>query len=393
MICVGIDVSKDKHDCFILNSAGKALAKPFSIPNNRSGFNSLLQKIFSFSSDPAQIKIGLEATGHFHLSILRFLLDSGLPTFVLNPLHTDRFRKAFSLRKAKTDSIDARTIAMILMSGLDLSPYQLSSYHIQELKSLSRYRFDRLQLRSKLKQSIPRLVHILFPELESLVSDLHLASVYALLYAFPGAAHIAQADPSSICSLLHDSSRGRFDLTTAHTLHQAASDSVGVPSLAKSLELQHTISLIRELDSEIAQIDQHILNIMDTLQPSITSIPGLGPITAAMIISEIGDFSRFDSPDKLLAFTGFAPSVHQSGHFSSDGSRSHMEKRGSRYLRYALFIAARGVCLHEPSFRAYLAKKRSEGKHYYVALSHAVKKLVRLIYAMQLSGEPFRKTA
>jgi transposase len=109
----------------------------------------------------------------------------------------------------------------------------------------------------------------------------------------------------------------------------------------------------------------------------------------AMIIAEIGDFSRFDSPDKILAYAGMSPSIYQSGQL--DNCYAHMEKRGSRYLRYALYNATKYVCHWDASFGAYLAKKQAEGKHYNVALSHAAKKLVRTIYAMEKSGQTYVK--
>ncbi len=158
---------------------------------------------------------------------------------------------------------------------------------------------------------------------------------------------------------------------------------------AKSLELQHTIRLLRELDAEIDEIETAIQAMMDEIQSPITTIPGIGVRMGAMILAEIGDFSRFDSPDKILAYAGMSPSTYQSGRLSLSGTYSHMEKRGSKYLRYALYNATKYVCLWDPTFSVYLIKKRAEGKHYNVALSHAVKKLVRLIFAMEKSHKPF----
>ena len=114
MICVGIDVAKDKHDCVILNSEGKILAGVFTIPNNADGFDTLLQKIRSCTSSDDKIKVGLEATGHYSYNILGFLINQGLPTYVINPLHTNLYRKSMSLRKTKTDRVDAKTIATML---------------------------------------------------------------------------------------------------------------------------------------------------------------------------------------------------------------------------------------------------------------------------------------
>ena len=387
MICVGIDVAKDKHDCFILSSEGVALADVFTIPNNLEGFHTLLDKLQDCSTPQDSIKVGLEATGHYSYNILGFLLDNGLVTYVLNPLRTNLYRKSLSLRKTKTDRVDARTIAAMLLSDAGLKPYTDTAYHNEELKSLTRYRFDKVNERAQLKQSVSRLVCILFPELEKLVSSLHTASVYALLKEFPDARQIAAAHLTRLKTLLAEASRGRCGRDMAVEIRNAARCSVGSRMPAKSLELQHTIRRIRELDIEIEEIETAIQAIMDELHSPITTIPGIGCRMGAMILAEVGDFSRFDSPDKLLAYAGMSPSTYQSGQLKN--CYPHMEKRGSRYLRYALYNAAKYVCLWDPAFAAYLAKKRAEGKHYNVALSHAAKKLVRLIFALEKSGQSY----
>ena len=387
MIYVGIDVAKDKHDCFITNSDGKVLFRPFTISNNRDGFETLFQKIQSVSDDLSKIKVGLEATGHYSYNLLGFLLDKGLPTYVINPLHTNLYRKSLSLRKTKTDKVDAHTIASMIMSDVNLKSYSDTSYHNEELKSLTRYRFDKVQERAKLKTSVSRLICILFPELEKLVATIHMASVYALLSEFPSAHAVASAHLTRLTNLLSESSHGRYGKDTAVMFREAARNSIGSNMPAKSLELKHTIKLIQELTSEIDEIETEIKSIMDEVNSPILSIPGINYRMGAMIIAEIGDFSRFDSPDKILAYAGMSPSTYQSGQL--DNCYSHMEKRGSRYLRYALYNATKYVCHWDESFGTYLAKKRAEGKHYNVALSHATKKLVRTIYAMEKTGQSY----
>ena len=393
MICVGIDVAKDKYDCFILSSEGEVLADVFTIPNNAEGFDTLLQTIRRCARPEDKIKVGLEATGHYSYNILGFLLNEGLDTYVINPLHTNLYRKSLSLRKTKTDRVDERTIAAMLMSDVDLKSYTDTAYHNEELKSLTSNRFDKVRERAKLKQSVSRLVTILFPELEKLVSTLHMASVYALLSEFPGAKQVSEAHLTHLKAVLYDASKGRYGSDMATTLRDAARCSVGSVMSAKSLELRHTIRLIHELDAEIEDIEAAIQSMMGEIQSPITTIPGMGVRVGAMILAEIGDFSRFDSPDKILAYAGMSPSTYQSGQFSLSGTYSHMDKRGSRYLRYALYNATKYVCLWNPTFAAYLAKKRAEGKHYNVALSHATKKLVRLIYALEKSKRPYSTAA
>ena len=389
-ILVGIDVAKDKHDCFIMNSEGEVLAKPFTILNNKEGFDFLYEKIQSVSSSD-NIKVGLEATGHYSYNIIGFLLNKGLATFILNPLHTNLYRKSLSLRKTKTDKIDSKTIAMMLLSDVSLKSYSDISYHNEDLKSLTRYRFSKVEERAKLKTSLSCLAQILFPELEKLVPTLHMTSIDQLLEEFPSASAIASVHLTRLTNLLSEASKGHYDRETAIKIRDAAKNSIGSNMPAKSLELKHTIKLIRALTIDIDEIEAEISKMMDKIASPITTIPGIGNNMGAMIISEIGDFSRFSSPDKILAYAGYSPSTYQSGKL--DNCYAHMEKRGSRYLRYALFQATQRVCHLDSTFSAYLAKKRAEGKHYYVAISHAVKKLVRVIFHLEKTKQAFLKAS
>lgn len=389
-ILVGIDVAKDKHDCFIMNSEGEVLAKSFTILNNKEGFDFLYKKIQSVSSSD-NIKVGLEATGHYSYNIIGFLLNKDLATFILNPLHTNLYRKSLSLRKTKTDKIDSKTIAMMLLSDVSLKSYSDISYHNEDLKSLTRYRFSKVEERAKLKTSFSRLAQILFPELEKLVPTLHMTSIYQLLEEFPSASAIASVHLTRLTNLLSKASKGHYDRETAIKIRDAAKNSIGSNMPAKSLELKHTIKLIRALTIDIGEIEAEISKMMDKIASPITTIPGIGNNMGAMIISEIGDFSRFSSPDKILAYAGYSPSTYQSGKL--DNCYAHMEKRGSHYLRYALFQATQRVCHLDSTFSAYLAKKRAEGKHYYIAISHAVKKLVRVIFHLEKTKQAFLKAS
>ena len=440
MIAVGIDVAKDKHDCLIIGGGGEVLADSFVIPNNQEGFATLLSRIGECSARSTggvagagaagslagivaaggaasgsgggasmglagsavgivtagpvssalagEVRVGLEATGHYGTNLLNCLVDAGLPVYVLNPLSTNLYRKSQSLRKTKTDRVDARTIAAMLVADTGLEPYRAEARRTEDLKSLTRYRFDKVRERAKLKQSISRLVCVLFPELEKIVSSLHGRSVYELLGRFPGADQVAHATVFELAELLERCSNGHCKRETAEEIREAACTSIGTRSPAKSLELQHTIRMARELGSEVNEVERFIKAIMREIASPMTTIPGMGFRMAAMIIAEAGDFSRFESADKLLAYAGMSPSTYQSGQLRNCYPR--MEKRGSRYLRYALYNATKHVCRHDATFAAYLGKKCAEGKHYNVAISHACKKLVRVIFALERSGEAYR---
>lgn len=188
----------------------------------------------------------------------------------------------------------------------------VTCYHNEELKSLTRYRFDKVKERAKLKSSVSRLVCILFPELEKLVPTLHMASVYALLSEFPSAYAVSPAHLTRLSNLLSESSKGRYGKDTAVIFREAARSSIGSHMPAKSLELKHTIKLIQELTSEIDDIEASIKRIMDDdIRSPILTIPGISYRMGAMIIAEICDFNRFDSTDKLLAYAGMSPSTYQ----------------------------------------------------------------------------------
>jgi Transposase and inactivated derivatives len=216
---------------------------------------------------------------------------------------------------------------------------------------------------------------------------LHMTTIYDLLHEFPGASHVASAHLTRLCHLLSEASKGRYGKEEAIRIRAAARRSIGSAFPAKSLELRHTIDHIRFLDDEIDEIEAQIFCLLDKNPPKMLDIPGMGPRMAAVIVAEVGDFKRFSSPDKLLAYAGLSPTTYQSGQLTSTYAK--MEKRGSRYLRYALFNATKYVCIWDPTFRAYLSKKRAEGKHYNVAISHAAKKLVWLIYHLETTGETY----
>lgn len=388
MIYAGIDVAKDKHDCLILNSDGVVLFDSFTFQNNCIGFGEFFEKVTTCSENLSEIKVGLEATGHYSDNLLEFLINKGLPTTVINPLHTNLYRKSLSLRKTKTDKVDAHSIVTLLRTER-LKPYSHSSYQIRELKSLTRYRHSLVQDCGRLKSSYARLCTITFPELGKLVPSLHIVSVYALLSELPTAGDIAGCHLTRLTNLLSAASKGRYGKDKAVEIREAARVSIGASSDVKALELRQTIQLIEMMEAQIGQIEAKINPIVDSFNSPLMTVPGISYRMAAVIIAETDNFNGFVSAEKVLAFAGLEPSVYQSGQLTS--TRAKMVKRGSKYLRYALFNATKYVCHWDSTFGAYLAKKRAEGKPYNVAVSHAAKKLTRVLFHLVKVNEPFAK--
>ena len=377
MIYVGIDVAKDKHDCFAMNSDGEILIEKLTITNNLDGFETLYNSLMNFSNSLDNIKVGLEATGHYSNNILNFLTEKGFNIYLINPLQTNLYVKGQSLRKTKTDKLDAHVIATMLVSD-NLKPYIPVSYHISELKSLTRHRFRLVKENSKFKTSLVRLVDIVFPELPKIVSSVAQKSCLALLYELPSAKDIAECNLTHLTHLLSDNSNKKFDREKALQIRDLARKSIGLNSNSVSFELKQTISIIQFIQEQLYDVEKKIKEILKEINSPILTIPGISFKTAGSILAEIGDISRFDSPAKLLAFAGLDPSMYQSGKFFS--THSVMVKRGSKYLRFALMTAARMVCLNDATFNAFKDRKMAEGKHYMVTMGHIAKKLVRVIY-------------
>lgn len=388
MIYIGIDVAKHKHDCFITNSDGEVLRNVFTITNSMAGFQELHKTILSFEPNPTlqNTRIGLEATGHYSNNLIDFLLAKNLNPVVLNPLSTNLFRKGQSLRKTKTDKSDARFITMMLITE-DVKPYIPVSYHIQELKSLTRHRFRMVQEKSKFKVSYARILDIVFPELHDIVWSTTQKSMLCTLLELPNTKAIAECHLTRFVNLLSNNSHGHYQKNKAIELRELARNSIGRNSPALAFELQQVIRTILFLQDEINLLDKQIKKIMQEIDSPVISIPGISYTLAAIILAEIGDISLFETPAKLLAFAGLEPSTYQSGKFTA--THATMVKRGSKYLRWAILNAVRLVCMRDTTFKAYRDKKIGEGKHFFVALSHTAKKLIRVLFYLLKNNQRF----
>lgn len=394
MLYVGIDIAKLKHDFYIMRENKTKLIGPVTIKNDIVGFTTLLQSIQgfmdSYSECPAHVYIGLESTGHYGYNLIHFLRGQDFTIYLLNPKRTSDMHKASTLRKTKTDKVDARMLANIVYAERDtLTPYTAKSYHMEQLKSLTRYRSRLVRDNAKLKTSLRRLVTILFPEYDGIFSRIHGECSYALLSEFPDKESMAKANIIRLTNIISHTTRGRHGRATALRIRELAKTSIGTISPVQSMELKDTIERIQCLTTKINELDKDISRRMTVLDSPIATIPGIGSILSAIIVAEIGDIGRFAHPDKLVAFAGLSPSIYQSGQFL--GTHAKMEKRGSRQLRYAIMRAAESAARYNTYFAHQLHKKCCEGKAYRVAVSHVARNLLRLIYRMMLTGEAYHQ--
>lgn len=380
MIYIGIDISKYKHDCFICNDTGEVIVENFSFENTKKGFQQFLDLLKPY--DNSNVHIGLEATGHYGLNLKLFLEKNNYSFMEFNPLLVKEFKKSLTLRRTKTDKVDAIVICQKLMSV----PYKPNSklfYHKYSIKSLSRLRDSLVKQRSKYMVQLTNILDIVFPEFKSFFNNRFSSTSLYLLNKYRSSEKIANMRDFDTPNKL---SKGHFTYAKFAKLKELAKNSIGESNEVFEIELQTLISLYNEIDSKINSIDKQISTIIKELNPPTLSIPGIGELTTAVIISEYGDFNRFSNADKLLSFAGLEPGIYQSGTILTNGK---MVKRGSGYLRYSLMNIANVVIRYNPIFYDFYLKKRSEGKTHRVALSHVCKKLLRVIYKLETQNIQF----
>jgi len=331
MYVCGIDVAKRKHMAAILSAGGQVTQAPFNVTNTRAGFEQLHQALTSLDGP---VTVGLEATGHYWLALYDDLTRQGYPVVVFNPLQIHAFRKS-GVRKVKNDRGDAVWIAEYLRFGGHPPTGPALPVWLQ-LKELSRFRYHLTDQIGDVKRKLLSVLDRVFPEYETAFSSVFLATSRRLLAEAASAHEIAEFDLAELAQLLQSASRGRFGQAQAEALQQLARQSVGVTFLADAaqVEMRCLLAQIDLLEDQRRQVDQAVEQLMAQVPQSLTTIPGVGPVTAAAILAEIGDVNRFATVEKLVAYAGIDASVYQTGEF--EATQRHMSKRGSPYLRHAL---------------------------------------------------------
>ena len=375
MYYIGIDISKFKHDCAVIDDVGDVVTPSWSFANDHEGF---LQFKALLDSLGLEKRIGLESTGHYGTNLKLFLESSGSTFMEFNPLLINRFVKSKTLRKTKTDAIDCEMIARYLMT-VEYKPYPPSFYHTEKLKSLTRFRDSLIRQRSRQLVELTNILDKLFPEFKPFFKGKFSATALHILAAYSSPERIANMNARSY-ETLKKLSRGSFTVTDFTTLKRLARNTIGHPDDFLLNEMTMVIDIFSQLDSKVDETETLISECVSELNPPMLTIPGIGVDSAAVILAEFGDFSKYKSPAQLLSFAGMEPGYFQSGTSESTG---RMVKHGSSYLRYALMNCARSVVNYEPTFAEYYAKKRAEGKSYRVALSHTAKKLIRVLFTLQ----------
>ena len=389
MFYLGIDIAKNTHVASLIDEKGKNIFKGFSFSNSTDGGKSLLEIIKKYV-DFSDVTVGMEATGHYWLSIYSFLYDYDFHSIhVINPIQTDGWRKGTEIGKRKNDIIDSVLIADLIRYG-DFVETSLSNEDLFSLRNICRMRNYLVQSTGDLKRKIICVLDQVFPEYQSIFSNTFGTTSKQLLLDFSSPADFEELSVDVLTETLESLSRKRIGQSTAEKLINSAKNSFGITFSRESFtfQLKLLIEQIKFIEGQIKDCETKIKELMKKINSPITTIPGIGTVLGAVILSEFGDINRFDKPSQLVAYAGIDATVSQSGEY--EGTHNVMSKRGSPYLRKALFQAALVASNSDPILKAYYQKKRAEGKHHKTCIGAIARKLCNIIYSVLKNDKPYQ---
>ena len=386
MYIVGIDIGKNHHEASIVSPEGKQIGRSLRFATTHKGADSLMRFIFkNIGNSPCVF--GMEATGHYWYPIYSFLKAKGYTIYVINPIQSDSLRKMY-IRQTKNDSIDSFLIAEVIRFG-QFGTTSMADENILAMRQLCRYRDSVISSRTEIKLRIGTIMEQIFPEYEKQFSSLWVSTSMGILEKYFTPENIENAPIDELFEIIKDKSHNRLTKAKAISIKEAAADTFGIKIAqdAFSFQLKQLIDRMNFLDKQIEALDIEIMKYYEQFDCYLHTIPGIGIIGAATILAEIGDISRFKNSSALVAFAGIDPTVRQSGEFNS--THNHMSKRGSPYLRHAIFLAATTCSFHNSPLNAYYKKKRDQGKHHLTATGAVARKLTTIIYAVLRDSKPY----
>jgi len=387
MFYIGIDIAKKNHEASIIDSSGKSLSKSISFPNSTKGIEKFNNFIAEFGVTTNNCIIGMEATGHYWISLFSYIVDLGFTCYVINPIQSDAFRKMY-VRQTKNDSVDSFIIAQIMRFG-EFSISNFSDENTFALRNLTRYRFALVDECSDWKRKLVAILDQVFPEYSSLFSNIYGVASKELLSKYPLPEDMLSIPAEKLGNLLYECSKGRLGINKAEEIQSRARESFGIKFAKRSFSFQikQIISQISFLEEQLKEIEIEISCLLEDICPVITTITGIGSVLGASIVSEIGNISRFERANQLVAYAGLDTRIKQSGDFSATNTK--LSKRGSPYLRRSIWLAATVAAFKDPALSIYYQGLRARGKAHGTAIGAVARKLTNIIFAVLRDQKPY----
>ena len=387
MFYIGIDIAKKNHEASIIDSSGKSLSKSISFPNSTKGIEKFNNFIAEFGITTNNCIIGMEATGHYWISLFSYIVDLGFTCYVINPIQSDAFRKMY-VRQTKNDSVDSFIIAQIMRFG-EFSISNFSDENTFALRNLTRYRFALVDECSDWKRKLVAILDQVFPEYSSLFSNIYGVASKELLSKYPLPEDMLSIPAEELGNLLYECSKGRLGINKAEEIQSRARETFGIKFAKRSFSFQikQIISQISFLEEQLKEIEIEISCLLEDICPVITTITGIGSVLGASIVSEIGNISRFERANQLVAYAGLDTRINQSGDFSATNTK--LSKRGSPYLRRSIWLAATVAAFKDPALSIYYQGLRARGKAHGTAIGAVARKLTNIIFAVLRDQKPY----
>ena len=376
---LGVDIAKVNHVASLMDSDGNVIIRAIKFTNSTDGLAKLISAIEDKFGSTSNVEVAMEATGLYWLALYSALIDKDFNVSVYNPYQIKSYRGVFNNRKQKNDVIDSIIIAdYVRVFGHNES--KLPEEDLMSLKLYTRYRSDLVSNMASLKTQVIGVLDKVFPEYSSQFCDVFGETSKQLLLSCPTPDDIIKISTTKLSNLLSKNSKGRFGKQKALELKKVAKSSFGIKitTNACSFEIKQLINQIIFLENQIEEVEKEIEELYIKLDSHLLSVPGIGKTIAPIILAEIGDINNFSKPSKLIAFAGIDPTENQSGNKLSTNDKT--SKRGSPYLRHAIYTASLVAIKNEPELRVYYDKKISEGKHHFVALAGVSRKLLTIVY-------------
>ena len=388
MIIIGIDIGKNKHEATLIDEKGNIIGKSIKFENSTAGFNKLISSINNYNISNDKFVFSMEATGHYWLALFSKLVESDYNVQVINPIQTDACRK-FYIRETKNDSKDSFLIAQVTRFN-GYSKTTLPDEVMISLKELTRFRTFLVDDISDYKRKATVVLDKIFPEYTQIFSDTFGKTSKEILTKYPLPKDILNEDLESLAKVLSTSSKGRLGYSKAEQLQNLAKESFCIKFATEALvmEIKSILSTIEHLQNQVSKLDEKIAVLLRSLGTTIETIPGIGPVLGAIKVSEIGDFNRFSHASKLVAYAGIDPTVKQSGEFNA--TKNRMSKRGTPYLRRALWTASIVAAFNDPNLHEYYLKKKNEGKHHGTIIGAIARKLIYRIFIVLKDNIPYQ---
>lgn len=388
MIIIGIDIGKNKHEATLIDEKGNIIGKSIKFENSTAGFNKLISSINNYNISNDKFVFSMEATGHYWLALFSKLVESDYNVQVINPIQTDACRK-FYIRETKNDSKDSFLIAQVTRFN-GYSKTTLPDEVMISLKELTRFRTFLVDDISDYKRKATVVLDKIFPEYTQIFSDTFGKTSKEILTKYPLPKDILNEDLESLAKVLSTSSKGRLGYSKAEQLQNLAKESFCIKFATEALvmEIKSILSTIEHLQNQVSKLDEKIAVLLRSLGTTIETIPGIGPVLGAIIVSEIGDINRFSHASKLVAYAGIDPTVKQSGEFNA--TKNRMSKRGTPYLRRALWTASIVAAFNDPNLHEYYLKKKNECKHHGTIIGAIARKLIYRIFIVLKDNIPYQ---